>query len=1216
MEVPTFHGAESAVLAFLSKGAAIKVDDSGQAQPLDDYHGPTPDDFITMTDSHTQELAELAARGRRKGGLAPGTRVALIHPDHMEYLGDTMLVVLESGKAKTTRQGRILQLNQLMSDEDGSGKQGADAEPGLFASLLPPISELVGLDRGKIGKVALGAFTCSKPGCDKRVCGYHGGYIIHLYAFAALTESKDGHYKDCTDFVLEKGTKDKAKKFRNRFGLPSLSGVLREKGHVLAGDCCAVRGMMIVVSGKHACHLGDGGSGSGTGSESRPVGSDDHAATGKGTATRRGGSNTVLHPIVDMAVSEAKLRQFGEQQSLSAHQLYIVASTLAASARERALSGTLAMLAVFGKHFGGPSSVDGRYMATRLGQIEASKSSLFDIDDQRLRRRIAALDAHLGSSRQEALNAVVDELRASGHVVHIQYAMFQNKATRVRKKTTKMAVAEKEKAEKERSRRERKKGGGKKEESGRAALAEKREKRAAEKKAKVRLDAEGVPVGMKPVLVQPFQMFWASQTQIEMLKLYGHRGVINMDGTHNSNEQRYELMTLMVIDGEGRGIPAAHGLLQTSNELRMTEFLRWCVAQCGTLDPEAITIDVSPTEEAAIVEVFDDETVRQCKFHILQNAQKHVRKGSAAYKIVDALVSTTDKEQLQARFEAVSNLMVDMGLPRTKMMREKGLGGKDVGKDQEEGMEGGGMGVIDISVAAAGSTDDALAGASTSLSTSTSITGGSACEMAPTPATPGREAPGAAPGAGRGGVDAVGGAVVTVEDSTGSWATTDAVREGEEEEEGMRDEDAVIDELLELMEQQVGLEVGDAISCDDAGFGKFLDELRAEGVCTRLKDLRKLLFGQKGMYRSRSRWALAHWRFLIHYTTNNHLESYHGTLKIARMIGAAVVRLHAVVRAIVAADKVILEGAHRRVEEAVGYSKAVAKAWEKVVRVGLVKAIAAVEAERFPDRSLMFEKVAPRKVGWKLKMRGPRAFEWGLLGACIVMGSTERHLQSLMISMATLREELEATDVYAEETVAPENPESGEWMVKGVYRVKLGEHAGGRMCTCPAFAGLGYICKHVLYVLSQVVSDCGGGSRSSGGAASRALSTIKTVLDLIPAEYFTPQTLINHAHDSLVLQEKTNKWRALLSGHQNASFSPMEGVQASDWNQASTSSPASASVVESASGEQRGEPTVVHGSPKKTGGRSEARLEHVLSSPASATSRLSQRAEQRAADEA
>ena len=187
----------------------------------------------------------------------------------------------------------------------------------------------------------------------------------------------------------------------------------------------------------------------------------------------------------------------------------------------------------------------------------------------------------------------------------------------MRTKTTKMAVVEKEKAEKERRRQKRKKGGGKKEGSGRAALAEKREKRAAENKAKVRLDAEGVPVGLKPVLVQPFQMFWASQTQIEMLKLYGNHGVINMDGTHNSNEQRYELMTLMVIDGEGRGIPAAHGLLQTSNELRMTEFLRWCVAQCGTLDPEAITIDVSPTEEAAIVEVFDDETVRQCKFHIL-----------------------------------------------------------------------------------------------------------------------------------------------------------------------------------------------------------------------------------------------------------------------------------------------------------------------------------------------------------------------------------------------------------------------------------------------------------------------------------------------------------------------------------------------------------------------------------------------------------------------
>merc|ERR1711916_155973 len=139
-----------------------------------------------------------------------------------------------------------------------------------------------------------------------------------------------------------------------RCGLLSLSDVLREKGHVLARDCCAVRGLMIVVSGTHICHLGDGGGGSGTGSGSRPAVSDDDAATEKGTATHRGGSNTGLHPVVDLVVSKDKLRQHGEEQSLSAHQLFIVASTLAASARERALSGTLAMLAVFGEHFGGP----------------------------------------------------------------------------------------------------------------------------------------------------------------------------------------------------------------------------------------------------------------------------------------------------------------------------------------------------------------------------------------------------------------------------------------------------------------------------------------------------------------------------------------------------------------------------------------------------------------------------------------------------------------------------------------------------------------------------------------------------------------------------------------------------------------------------------------------------------------------------------------------
>ena len=49
-----------------------------------------------------------------------------------------------------------------------------------------------------------------------------------------------------------------------------------------------------------------------------------------------------------------------------------------------------------------------------------------------------------------------------------------------------------------------------------------------------------------------------------------------------------------------------------------------------------------------------------------------------------------------------------------------------------------------------------------------------------------------------------------------------------------------------------------------------------------------------------------------------------------------------------------------------------------------------------------------RKAGMRM-YHGP--FEWGRLGGCIVMGPTERHLQSLMISTATLREELEATDV-------------------------------------------------------------------------------------------------------------------------------------------------------------------------------------------------------------
>ena len=1184
-DADAFRSAERAGLTFLSRGAAITADDSGRAHPLKDVHC----DGLTLTDAHVSELAELVSKKLRQGELSAGTRVAILHPDNVGYFVEFLLAVFEAGRAKaTTYLGDALPLYDLVGEDEGSG-----TESDLFASLLPLPSNL--LEDG--GVQCLGKYTCSKPGCAKDQCTY----CVRLYAFTVVTASEKRHVNDCTDYVLPKGTRNKGRLFSRRAGLPSLSDALKDSGHVLAGQCCAIRGLMVVVSGGHHCHVRDGldlGAAPGT------LGAEELG--GHADAVRRGGTNTVLHPIVDMAVSEEKLRKYGEEQSLSAHKLFIVASTLAADARERALARAKAMISAIGRSFGVEfgKSPCGRYLATRMAQLTLGDSSLYDIKERQLRRRIDALDSHLGASRQDALNAVVRELKASGHVVHVQYAKFQHKTTRVRKRTTKVAVMEKEKAEKERTRQKRKKGGGKKEASDRTTLAQEREKRAAEKKARVRLDAEGTPVGMKPVLVQPFQMFWASRTQIEMLKLYGHRGVINMDGTHNSNEQRYELMTLMVIDGEGRGIPTAHGLLQASNELRMTEFLRWCVAQCGGLEPEAITIDVSPTEEAAIVEVFEDETVRQCKFHILQNAQKHVGKRSAAYKIVDALVSTTDKDQLQARFDALANLMVGMGLPKTKMMRENGLGRKPAGVAQQEGGRTGGTGEARGGGVLAGDVDgDVAAASTTSTSTSTSATRGlargSARDTARTPVTPG----GNNPGAGKDRGNAVGGSAVTVEDTTGSWATTDAVREDEDDDDdGVRDEDAVIDELVELMGKEVGLEAQQDISCDDVAFGKLLEELRAGGVCGRLKDLKTLLFGQRGMYKSRSRWALAFWRFLIHYTTNNHLESYHGTLKIARLIGAVVVRLHAVVRAIVAADKVILEGARKRVQAAVGYSKSVAHAWEKVAGVGLVKAIAAVEAERFPGRSLTFKKAVARRVSLKLKLRTPRAFEWGLLGACIVMGSTERHLQSLMISMATLREELEGTDVYAERTVAPEDPESGEWMVKGVYRVQLGEHAGGRLCTCPAFAGLGYICKHVLFVLSQVILDGGGLSTASATA-----SVISNVLDLIPAEYFTPQTLINRAHDSLILQQTTDEFLALLVDQDDGACAAEQAMEVVPPSSSTLSSGPSA----------RAPSGVVHGSPKKTGGRGgEPRLEHVLSSPASDTSRSSQRAEQRAEYEA
>ena len=111
-----------------------------------------------------------------------------------------------------------------------------------------------------------------------------------------------------------------------------------------------------------------------------------------------------------------------------------------------------------------------------------------------------------------------------------------------------------------------------------------------------------------------------------------------MDATYKVNHYLYPLLTIMVLNGEGHGMPVFHAFLAKEDKIIIEQCLRIFQKLFDSEKTTCFVIDKDMAEQAALGAVFPDVPVNLCHFHISQAVERYLRKelgrGTAAVKKV------------------------------------------------------------------------------------------------------------------------------------------------------------------------------------------------------------------------------------------------------------------------------------------------------------------------------------------------------------------------------------------------------------------------------------------------------------------------------------------------------------------------------------------------------------------------------------------------------
>ncbi|RUS83730.1 hypothetical protein EGW08_008526 [Elysia chlorotica] len=136
-----------------------------------------------------------------------------------------------------------------------------------------------------------------------------------------------------------------------------------------------------------------------------------------------------------------------------------------------------------------------------------------------------------------------------------------------------------------------------------------------------------------------------------------------MDITYRTNKYLYPLLTAMVIDCEGHGIPVMHAYLRKEDTATLEHVLRTFGELNSFADTHCFVVDKDMAEIAAIGAVFPDIPVNLCHFHINQAVKRAMKAkvpADSMEKVVDLFmlqVYTESPDEFEELKDKLSNLI-------------------------------------------------------------------------------------------------------------------------------------------------------------------------------------------------------------------------------------------------------------------------------------------------------------------------------------------------------------------------------------------------------------------------------------------------------------------------------------------------------------------------------------------------------------------------------
>lgn len=114
-----------------------------------------------------------------------------------------------------------------------------------------------------------------------------------------------------------------------------------------------------------------------------------------------------------------------------------------------------------------------------------------------------------------------------------------------------------------------------------------------------------------------FLLAFQTEYQRDVMLQYGSN-VICMDDTHGTNAYDFSLITVLVIDSHGEGIPVAWAISNRVDVSMLVEFLKPLKARVGVINPAVFMSDMADQFYTAWVGVFGASESRQlyCAWHV------------------------------------------------------------------------------------------------------------------------------------------------------------------------------------------------------------------------------------------------------------------------------------------------------------------------------------------------------------------------------------------------------------------------------------------------------------------------------------------------------------------------------------------------------------------------------------------------------------------------